>query len=102
MQTSDDKMSATHQYSDGQRMMIEDYRVYYGDGGEEIDSPSHLNTAPAASHPTSTCTRVIALCSNIIRLLRWPRCRLAHGRRRRSRGAHAETRDSGVTRFGRA
>ena len=39
MQTSDDKMSATHQYSDGQRMMIEDYRVYYGDGGEEIDSP---------------------------------------------------------------
>ncbi len=41
MQTSDDKMSATHQYSDGQRMMIEDYRVYYGAGGEEIDSP-HL------------------------------------------------------------
>ncbi len=33
-----DNMSATHQYSDGQRMMIEDYRVYYGDGGEEIDS----------------------------------------------------------------
>lgn len=40
MQTSDDKMSATHQYSDGQRMMIEDYRVYYGAGGEEIDSPT--------------------------------------------------------------
>jgi hypothetical protein len=31
-------------------MMIEDYRVYYGDGGEEFDSP-HLNTVPAVKSP---------------------------------------------------
>ena len=30
--------SVTHRYSDGERTLIEEYRVYYGDGGEEIDS----------------------------------------------------------------
>jgi hypothetical protein len=30
-------MSVTHRYSDGERAVIERYRVYYGDGGEEID-----------------------------------------------------------------
>jgi hypothetical protein len=31
-------------------MMIEDYRVYYGDGGEEIDSPLP-HTAPTVKSP---------------------------------------------------
>ena len=33
-QTADSKMRAT----DGKTTAIEEYRVYYGDGGEEIDS----------------------------------------------------------------
>jgi hypothetical protein len=37
-QTSDYKVSVTHRCSDGERTVIEEYRVYYGDGGEEIDS----------------------------------------------------------------
>jgi hypothetical protein len=37
-QTADCAMSVTHNYSDGERTVIEQYRVYYGDGGEEIDS----------------------------------------------------------------
>ena len=37
-QTADRTMSVTHRYSDGERTVIEQYRVYYGDGGEEIDS----------------------------------------------------------------
>jgi hypothetical protein len=39
-QTTDDTMNVTHKYSDGERTEIEQYRVYYGDGGEEIDSRS--------------------------------------------------------------
>ena len=39
-QTSDDKMSVTDQYSAAERTLTEEYRVYYGDGGEEIDSRS--------------------------------------------------------------
>jgi len=31
-------VSVTHRCSDGERTVIEAYRVYYGDGGEEIDS----------------------------------------------------------------
>ena len=31
-------MSVTHRYSDGERTVIEPYRVYYGEGGEEVDS----------------------------------------------------------------
>ena len=34
--TADRTMSVTHEDKDG--MVIEPYRVYYGDGGEEIDS----------------------------------------------------------------
>jgi hypothetical protein len=30
--------SVTRRYSDGERTVIEQYRVCYGDGGEEIDS----------------------------------------------------------------
>jgi hypothetical protein len=30
--------SVTHRYPDGERTVTEDYRVFYGDGGEEIDS----------------------------------------------------------------
>ena len=37
--TADGTTSATRRYSDGERTVIEQYRVYYGDGGEEIDSP---------------------------------------------------------------
>jgi hypothetical protein len=37
-QTADGTMSVTHRYSDGERTVVEQYRVYYGDGGEEIDS----------------------------------------------------------------
>jgi len=37
-QTAERTMSVTHTYSDGERTVIEQYRVYYGDGGEEIDS----------------------------------------------------------------
>jgi hypothetical protein len=36
-QTSDSKMRAD-KCSDGETPVIEKYRVYYGDGGEEIDS----------------------------------------------------------------
>ncbi len=35
-QTSDSTITRTH--SDGRRTEIEQYRVYYGDGGEEVDS----------------------------------------------------------------
>jgi hypothetical protein len=37
-QTADSKTRATAEGSDGERTAIEEYRVYYGDGGEEIDS----------------------------------------------------------------
>ena len=37
-QTADSKTRATDDGSDGARTAIEEYRVYYGDGGEEIDS----------------------------------------------------------------
>ena len=37
-QTADRTTSVTRRYSDGERTVIEQYRVYYGDGGEEIDS----------------------------------------------------------------
>jgi hypothetical protein len=36
--TADRKMNVTHKCSDGERTVIEEYRVYYGDGGEQIDS----------------------------------------------------------------
>jgi hypothetical protein len=36
--TADGTTSVTHKDSDGERTVIEGYRVYYGDGGEEIDS----------------------------------------------------------------
>ena len=36
--TADGTMSATHKHSDEDSTVIEPYRVYYGDGGEEIDS----------------------------------------------------------------
>jgi hypothetical protein len=35
-QTSDSTI--THTHSDGRRTEIVQYRVYYGDGGEEVDS----------------------------------------------------------------
>ena len=38
VRTADGTTSVTHRYSDGERMVIEQYRVYYGDGGVEIDS----------------------------------------------------------------
>ena len=38
VQTADGTTSVTRRYSDGERTVIEQYRVYYGDGGEEIDS----------------------------------------------------------------
>jgi hypothetical protein len=37
-QTADSEMHGTDQRSDGETPVIEEYRVYYGDGGEEIDS----------------------------------------------------------------
>ena len=37
-QTADSKMRGTDKCSDGETPVIEKYRVYYGDGGEEIDS----------------------------------------------------------------
>jgi hypothetical protein len=37
-QTADSKKRNTDEYSDGETPVIEKYRVYYGDGGEEIDS----------------------------------------------------------------
>lgn len=39
-QTTDDTSSVTRRYADGDRTVLEEYRVYYGDGGEEIDSRS--------------------------------------------------------------
>ncbi len=36
--TSDYKVSVIHRSSDGETTVIEEYRVYYGDGGEQIDS----------------------------------------------------------------
>ena len=36
--TGDGPMSVTQKYSDQDSTVIEEYRVYYGDGGEEIDS----------------------------------------------------------------
>ena len=36
--TADGTMSVTHKHSDEDSTAIEPYRVYYGDGGEEIDS----------------------------------------------------------------
>ena len=36
--TADGTMSITHKYSDGETTVTERYRVYSGDGGEEIDS----------------------------------------------------------------
>jgi hypothetical protein len=39
-QTADDTTSVTHRYPDGERTVAEEYRVYHGDGGEEIDSRS--------------------------------------------------------------
>jgi hypothetical protein len=37
-QTADSKMRVTDERPDGATTPIEEYRVYYGDGGEEIDS----------------------------------------------------------------
>ena len=37
-QTADRKMRATDKCSEGETPVIDQYRVYYGDGGEEIDS----------------------------------------------------------------
>jgi len=37
-QTADSKMRITDEREDGETAPIEEYRVYYGDGGEEIDS----------------------------------------------------------------
>ncbi len=37
-QTADDTTSVTHRHSDGEKTVQEQYRVYRGDGGEEIDS----------------------------------------------------------------
>jgi hypothetical protein len=37
-QTADSKKRGTDEYSDGETPVIEKYRVYYGDGGEEVDS----------------------------------------------------------------
>jgi hypothetical protein len=37
-QTADSKMRGTDKCSDGGTPVTEEYRVYYGDGGEEIDS----------------------------------------------------------------
>jgi hypothetical protein len=37
-QTADSKMRVADGGSDGETSAIEEYRVYYGDGGEEIDS----------------------------------------------------------------
>ncbi|MBO0882820.1 MAG: hypothetical protein J2P17_21300 [Mycobacterium sp.] len=37
-QTADSAMSVTRMHPDGERTVTEQYRVYYGDGGEEIDS----------------------------------------------------------------
>jgi hypothetical protein len=37
-QTAERTMSVTHRYSDGKKTVIEQHRVYYGDGGKEIDS----------------------------------------------------------------
>ena len=37
-QTADSKMRDTDMCSDGETPVIEEYRVYYGDGGEAIDS----------------------------------------------------------------
>jgi hypothetical protein len=36
--TAERTISVTHKYSDEDSTVIEPYRVYYGDGGEEIDS----------------------------------------------------------------
>jgi hypothetical protein len=36
--TADSKMRVADKGSDGETTAIEEYRVYYGDGGEEIDS----------------------------------------------------------------
>ena len=36
-QTADSKIPGTDK-SDGETPVIEEYRVYYGDGGEEVDS----------------------------------------------------------------
>ncbi len=36
--TDDGAMSVTQKCADQERTVIEEYRVYYGDGGEEIDS----------------------------------------------------------------
>jgi hypothetical protein len=36
--TAERTMSVTHGSSDGERTVIEQYRVYYGDGGEQIDA----------------------------------------------------------------
>jgi hypothetical protein len=38
--TSDDNMSVTNKRSEGDSTVLEGYRVYYGDGGEQIDSRS--------------------------------------------------------------
>jgi hypothetical protein len=38
VQTADGTTNATRRCSDGERTVVEQYRVYYGDGGEEIDS----------------------------------------------------------------
>ena len=37
-QTADRKMRNTDECSEGETPVIDQYRVYYGDGGEEIDS----------------------------------------------------------------
>lgn len=37
-QTADSKMRDTDKCSEGETPVIEEYRVYYGDGGEAIDS----------------------------------------------------------------
>jgi hypothetical protein len=38
--TADDSMSVATNHSDGDGTVLEEYRVYYGDGGEKIDSRS--------------------------------------------------------------
>jgi len=50
-QTSDYTVSVTHRCSDGERTVIEAYRVYYGDGGEEIDSRTVVSFATRMGPP---------------------------------------------------
>jgi hypothetical protein len=63
--TADRTMSVTHDYSDEDGTVIEPYRVYYGDGGEEIASrfiSGLVNRQVRSDLPV--------LCRNIIRTSR--------------------------------